>query len=58
MITDLKSRLVVCMMKDMYAGILRSIESNNFDVFSKRAHLTTMGKIGIAIRILFKAQFL
>ena len=58
MITDLKSRLVVCMMKDMYAGILQSIENNNFDVFSKRAHINVMGKTGIAIKILSKAEFL
>ena len=58
MITDLKSRLVVCMMKDMYAGILQSIENNNFDVFSKRAHINVIGKIGTTIKILFKAKFL
>jgi len=58
MITDLKSRVVVCMMKDMYAGILRSIENNGFDVFSKRAHLTAMDKTALAAKILLKAQFL
>jgi phytoene synthase len=52
MIVDLKSRLVVQMMKDMYAGILQSIEKNNFDVFSKRAHLNHLGKMALALKIL------
>jgi phytoene synthase len=58
MINNVLSRLVVCMMMEMYAGILNVIEENDYDVFSQRAHVTTAGKLGIAIKILFKGYYL
>jgi len=58
MIGDKRSRLVVYMMKDMYAGILGSIEKNNFDVYSQRARLNSTRKMFTALNVLLKAQFL
>jgi len=52
MIANLKSRLVVRIMKEMYAGILQSIEKNNYDVFTKRAHINYLGKLTLALKIL------
>lgn len=42
-------------MKEMYAGILKSIEKNDYDVFSQRAHVNIWGKLRIALQVLFKA---
>ena len=58
LINDLSSRFVACAMKDMYAGILSSIEKNEYDVFSNRARINTLEKIGIALKILLKGQYL
>lgn len=57
MIHNLSARLVVCMMKDMYAGILNHIENNNYDVFSQRAHVNITGKTNIALKVLLKGEF-
>ena len=58
MIANLKSRIVVCMMKDMYAAILNSIENNDYNVFSRRACVSALGKTAIAFKILVKAEYL
>lgn len=58
MIGSLRSRLVVCAMRDMYAGILNSIEKNNYDVFSNRAYVNKLGKISILTKILLSGQYL
>lgn len=57
MITDKKSRLVVCLMKDIYSAILNVIENNNYDIFNNRAHTTVMNKIRIAFRVLRKGEY-
>lgn len=54
MITDANSRLVTTAMKEMYSGILVSIEKNNYDVFSKRAHLNYAQKINTVVKILLR----
>jgi phytoene synthase len=56
LIAGLKSRLVVSMMKDMYAGILQSIEKNHYDVFSKRACVNHLGKMALAFKILLNPK--
>lgn len=38
------SRLTACAMSVIYAGILEAIERQHYDVFSRRAHLTTFQK--------------
>lgn len=58
MIKGLRSRFVVCAMKDIYAGILDAIEKNGYDVFSKRARVTGVGKFGVALKILMKGEYL
>ena len=56
MIRDRKSRAVVLAIKEMYQGILRSIERNNFDVFTKRARVNNLKKISIGLRTLLKSK--
>jgi len=57
MITDRRSRFVVCAMKDLYAGILSAIEKNDYDVFSNRAHVSSAGKIAAALRIFLRGEY-
>lgn len=58
MINDLRSRFVVCAMKNIYAGILNSIENNKYDIFSRRAHVNLLGKLAITGKMLITGQFL
>jgi phytoene synthase len=58
MIANLRSRLVVNLMSRMYAGILLSIENNNYDIFSNRAHMNIFGKLSILFKVLIKAKYL
>jgi len=57
MITDSRSRFVVCAMKDMYAGILSAIEKIDYDVFRARAHVSSAGKIAAALRIFLRGEY-
>lgn len=41
------SRLTVRLMQRTYAGILTAIERQGYDVFARRAHLGTLGKLGV-----------
>lgn len=54
MLSDLNSRLVVLAMADIYAGILTSIERNNYDVFAKRACVSIPRKIIAVSKVLLK----
>ena len=54
LISDGRARLVTGMMKDIYAGILDSIEENGYDVFSQRAHVTIGGKLDITLRTILQ----
>jgi len=56
LITDTKSRFVVSTMKELYAGILSAVEKNNYDVFSKRARVSTVKKIIKVIALAAKQQ--
>lgn len=58
MLKTKRCRFVVMAMAKIYSKILNSIEKNNFDVFSKRAHVSLPGKIGCLLSILFKGEFL
>lgn len=58
MITDLRSRFVAAIMKDMYAGILDSIEKNKYDIYSRRACVSAAGKAGIAFKAALKGDYL
>ncbi len=57
MITDSRSRFVVCAMKDLYAGILSAIEKIDCDVFRARAHVSTAGKVITALRIFLRGEY-
>jgi phytoene synthase len=53
-----RCRLVVCLMKDIYSGILNSIEKNKFDVFTQRAQVNFWGKLKLTLRTLLKGEYL
>ena len=44
------SRLSIAVAAQVYRAILGKIEQNNYDVFSKRAHLSTNEKLGLLPR--------
>jgi len=50
LITDKRSRFVALIMKEMYAGILSEVEKNNYNIFSKRAHLNLPKKLLIVFK--------
>lgn len=50
------SRLAVRLMQRAYAGILREIERNGYDVFTRRAHTTRMTKLAILTRAVWERQ--
>jgi len=58
MIDDTACRLVVYVMKDIYAGILTSIEKNKYDVFSRRAQVSLARKMLISSGIILKRKYL
>lgn len=49
-----RSRLAIRLMQEIYSGILKEIEHNNYDVFSRRAAVKTPKKILMAIKILLE----
>lgn len=51
-------RFTVLAMKEMYCGILQSIERNNYDVFSRRAQLNLAQKIILVLKILIGGKYL
>lgn len=53
-----RSRLVVGCMKEIYAHILRAIENRNYDVFRRRAQVSSNEKKWITLKVLFKADYL
>lgn len=57
MIAGANSRFVVCAMTDIYAGILNSIEKNNYDVFSRRAHVGILAKLNTILKIILKGEY-
>jgi len=57
LISDRRSRLVVCAMKDIYGAILREIEKNRYDVFAARARVTSAEKIMLLLGILLKGEW-
>jgi phytoene synthase len=56
-IGDFSSRFVILAMKEMYSKILDSIEKNNYDIFSKRAHVNNFGKILTAFNVFLKGKY-
>ncbi|UCD15390.1 MAG: phytoene/squalene synthase family protein [Candidatus Omnitrophota bacterium] len=58
MISDLRSRLTVTAMKEIYSAILNSIENNNYDVFSKRAYVPNRKKFMLTLKFLIEGKYL
>ncbi len=58
MMTTRNSRLVVKLMKEMYAAILTAIIKNRYDIFSQRAHINFLQKIVIYLKTILESEFL
>ena len=56
-IADLNSRLVVLAMAYIYAGILKAIEKNDYDVFTRRACVSNPEKISAILTIIWKGEY-
>lgn len=57
MIDGANSRFVVCAMADIYSGILDSIEKDNYDIFSRRAHVGILSKVTAVLKIILKGEY-
>jgi 15-cis-phytoene synthase len=55
-IKDLRSRIVVLIMKEIYSKILDSIEENKYNVFTRRAHVKLSAKLITALAVLFRKE--
>lgn len=51
-------RFAALNMKSIYSGILDSIEKNNYDVFTRRAHTGRLKKTGIILKVLLEGKYL
>ncbi len=51
-------RFVALNMKEIYSGILDSIQKSNYDVFTKRAHVSKLRKTGIILKVLLAVKYL
>lgn len=51
-IPEKSSRLVVCLMQNIYAAILDKIEQHHYDVFKYRAHTNLLDKITLTVKTL------
>ena len=58
MIADRRSRLVVCAMSKIYEAILGEIEKNNYDIFSSRASVSGLAKLGLLVKIIIDGKYL
>lgn len=57
LVDDFRCRLVVTMMKDLYAGILSAVEKNDYDVFNRRAHVSAYGKAVRALSCAVRGEY-
>jgi len=57
LVDNFRCRLVVSMMKELYAGILAAVEMNNYDVFNRRAHVSASGKVVRALACVLKGEY-
>jgi len=54
LIPESRSRLVASVAKELYCGILDSIEKNDYDIYTQRARVNKMKKLALVLRILLK----
>lgn len=57
LIDNLRCRLVVTVMLELYSSILNAVEKSNYDVFSHRAHVSTSGKLIKALRCVMRGYY-
>ncbi|MCF7908284.1 MAG: phytoene/squalene synthase family protein [Candidatus Omnitrophica bacterium] len=57
MITDKRSRFVVCAMSKVYGAILDQIEKNNYDLFFQRASVSRLGKLGLLAKVIIEGKY-
>ena len=58
LINNANSRLVILLMHKIYVGILEAVEKNNYDVFSRRAYVSSSKKALITLKILIRGRYL
>ncbi|MFH1640920.1 MAG: squalene/phytoene synthase family protein, partial [Candidatus Omnitrophota bacterium] len=58
MIEGTRCRFVVLVMKELYSGILNAVEKNNYDVFSRRAHLNNIKKVATTLKMIYKGKYI
>lgn len=58
LIPGIRNRFTVCLMKDIYADILRSIENNKYDVFRGRARVPLPRKLLLTLKVVLKREYL
>jgi len=44
-------------MSKIYGAILNQIEKNNYDLFSKRASVNSLTKLGFLVKIIIKGEY-
>jgi phytoene synthase len=57
LIRDRRSRLVVLAISKMYGGILDEIERATYNVFFQRAHVNSVKKVFIALKIIISGEY-
>lgn len=58
MISGIRSRFVVCVMRRAYKAIISAIKKNNYDVFNRRAHTSLADKLTIAAKTAIRGEYL
>lgn len=57
MITDKNSRFVVAAMSKIYGAILDQIEKNSYDIFTRRASVSRLGKLGLLAKVIIEGKY-
>lgn len=56
MITDGRCRFVACLMKELYAGICDEIERADYDIFTRRAHVSMGRKLFLTAQMILRGD--
>jgi 15-cis-phytoene synthase len=58
LINNLRGRLLVLTMQEIYSRILNAIEKNNYDIFTKRCYVRRSEKIMVLLKIFREGKYL
>lgn len=56
LIPEPRSRFVASVAKELYSGILDSIERNGYDIYSQKAHVNRISKLALILKILLRRK--